>query len=123
MKMKAVIVIGLLAALGAAAYIAFWRPSPHQALRIVVSAWPLWDLMRVAKDRGYFKQEGVEIELLRLTSNEDILRAVENKSADVAFLGLDMCVRLNSRGVPCKMVLITDISKGSEGIITRKTID
>jgi NitT/TauT family transport system substrate-binding protein len=122
MKVKYFFVLLLAVALGIGVYSMLGRPRPRTPLRIIVSIWPPWDLMRVAKERGYFKQEGVQLELLTLSSNEDILRAVEDRSADGAFLGLDMCVRVVSRGVPCKMVLITDVSKGSEGVIARSKI-
>lgn len=122
MKIKLILFAAVMVAIGGAAYVAIGRSRPPSPLRVVVSVWPPWDLMQVARERGYFKQEGVELELLSLSSNEDILRAVEDRSADGAFLGLDMCVRVASRGVPCKMVLITDVSNGSEGVIARADI-
>jgi len=122
MKFKLALLVLLAAAAAFVAFSSIGSVKPKNKLRIVITEWPPWDLMQIAEERGYLKDEGVEIEFIKLTSNEDVLRAVEDGRADGAFLGLDMCVRLNSRGVSTKMVLVTDVSKGSEGVIARSEI-
>lgn len=92
---------------------------PVMPLRVGIHFWPGLEFLQIAQDRGYFAQEGVTVDLVRFTSLADEQRAYENGHVDGAYVSLDQVVIMNDRGIPARMVLVGDISKGGDGIITR----
>ncbi|MBF0421291.1 MAG: ABC transporter substrate-binding protein [Magnetococcales bacterium] len=95
--------------------------TPTAPLRMGIHFWLGLEFLQVAQDRGYFAQEGVKVELVRFSSLADEQRAYENGHVDGAYVSLDQLVIMNDRGIPAQMVLVGDISKGGDGIITRPT--
>ncbi|MBF0631527.1 MAG: ABC transporter substrate-binding protein [Magnetococcales bacterium] len=88
-------------------------------LRIGIHFWPGLEFLQIAHDQGFFAREGVTVNLVRFTSLADEQRAYEYGHVDGAYVSLDQVVIMNDRGIPARMVLVGDISKGGDGIIAR----
>ena len=99
-------------------------PSPDtDPLRIGVSFYPGWWTFYLADAKGFFKQAGVDVELVRyddeyIASTEAF--AVKELDAVVETAG-DAVIHAAS-GIPARAVLVTDYSAGADGFISNKSL-
>lgn len=94
-------------------------PSPIQKepLRVAVGMWPAAEPWILAREAGDLSS--VDINLVELNWNSAAMRAVGNRVVDAAVLSLDEVVRQIHQGYPLKIVMITDISRGADLLLTR----
>lgn len=85
-------------------------------VRIGIHFWPGLEFLQIAQGRGFFEDEGVNVELLRFTSLADEQRAYENGTVDGAYMNLDPVIVVNDRNGPAKLILVGHISKGGEDL-------
>ncbi|MFN8586899.1 MAG: ABC transporter substrate-binding protein [Candidatus Eisenbacteria bacterium] len=57
-------------------------PAPPTPLRVAMSPWPGYEFLYLAQQRGFFREEGVEVRLVELESPGDSRAAFENGSVD-----------------------------------------
>ncbi len=57
--------------------------TPRKPLRVAISPWPGYEYVHLAKERGLFAEEGVDVRLVELESLGDSRAAFENGSVDV----------------------------------------
>lgn len=58
-------------------------PAPFAALRVGISPWPGFELIYLAQEQGYFREEGLEVRLLEFSSLSDTRRAYERGQVDI----------------------------------------
>ena len=111
--------IGLLAAFALAAC----SEVPSQPLRVGINPWPGYAPLFLAADKGFFAEEGVEVELVELSSLADVRRAFERGQTDgmasslVEVLDADR----NSDRAPV-IALMADYSNGADVILAKRDI-
>jgi NitT/TauT family transport system substrate-binding protein len=111
-----VVVVAVLAALFAAAGV-FWPPVQWTSpLTVAVGTWPGVEPIVMADELDLLP-EGITI--VEMPWPSATMRAFENGAADVAVLTLDEMLRLAERGHELRVVLVLDISKGADAIVTR----
>jgi NitT/TauT family transport system substrate-binding protein len=102
-----------------------WTPRPLAAaakpLRIAYSDWPGWTAFEIALQKGWFKEEGVDVEF----SWFDYLPSMDafgaGKVDAVAVTNGDALVT-GAHGTKSKMILVNDYSNGNDQIIARSGI-
>ncbi len=92
-------------------------------IRIATSPWPGFELLHLADKKGFFEEEGVSVKIVRLSALEDARRAYERGQVDGMTGSLVEIIKANENGRSAKILLITDISNGSDIIIARKGIN
>lgn len=97
--------------------------SKSPQIRIATNPWPGYELLFVADKMGYFKEEGLNIKLLQLSSLVDVQRTYNQGRADgmsSTVIEAIIVAALNSEKL--NVVLVPDYSFGGDMLITNKNI-
>ena len=95
-----------------------------QTLRIAINAWPGYEALNLAKEKGFFKQVGLNVELIQVPSLADTQRAYLNHKVDALTSTLIEAIQIQSFAVrPVKIALVSDYSLGGDVIVTHKSIE
>ncbi|MBF0494727.1 MAG: ABC transporter substrate-binding protein [Candidatus Omnitrophica bacterium] len=88
-------------------------------IRISVNIWPGFALAYLAEEKGFFKKNNVEVELILKDSTPESLELFTSGEVDGCFdLFADM-IMINSKGIPAKIVCVVDYSVNGDVIIGR----
>jgi NitT/TauT family transport system substrate-binding protein len=95
---------------------------PKEPLRIGVNDWPPFELMYMAKARGYFGAENVDVDLVDFSSYTGILRAYHQGNID-GFLSTlnEVQIADNFQDLPA-VILVVDYSFGGDALVARHGI-
>jgi NitT/TauT family transport system substrate-binding protein len=86
------------------------------------SAWPGWFPWQVAKERGLFSKNGIDVELKYFDNYTDSLNALATGSIDANSQTLNDTLASVSGGAKQTIVLVNDNSTGNDKIIGRSGI-
>ncbi|TMO54749.1 nitrate ABC transporter [Pseudoalteromonas phenolica] len=99
------------------------KNDPPHTLRIAINPWPGYEVLHLAKEKGFFKQAGLNVELIRVASLADTQRVYLNNKVDGLTSTLIEAIQIQSFAVrPLTIALITDYSLGGDAIIAHKSI-
>lgn len=104
-----------------------WRgvsKPPAAPLRVAINPWPGYEFATLAREKGFFAQEGVDVRLLELSSLGDCRRAFERGQAD-GFFGTVTEV-LESREQSerrAQISLVVDYSDGADVILASNDVN
>ncbi|OLP17674.1 nitrate ABC transporter substrate-binding protein [Leptolyngbya sp. 'hensonii'] len=93
-----------------------------QPLKVGITTWPGFDIVLYAEEAGLFKQRGLNVELVRFENQQDSSRAVMRGSLDAAFASLWDVVQIDPGNDKPVVLLVTNISAGSDGIVAQAPI-
>lgn len=115
------LVLALLISVAAGGMI--WQNSSERPIRLAMNPWPGYEFLYLAEQKGYFKEEKLNLTLKQFSSLEDVRNAFQNHTVD------GMCATLiellqakantNKSG---QVVLVTDYSNGADEIIAQKAV-
>ncbi|MBY0114143.1 MAG: ABC transporter substrate-binding protein [Phycisphaerales bacterium] len=89
-------------------------------LRIAINPWPGYEFATLAREKGFFAAEGVNVELRELSSLSDARRAFERGQVDGMFATLvEVLVAKEQSGRSSRVALVADWSEGADSIIAR----
>jgi len=92
--------------------------SKQETIRIGISPWPGYEYLFVAKKKGFFKQTGLDIELVELSSLSEVRRAFERGKIDgMASTLIEVLEAFKYSGKIAQPVLIIDYSNGADEIL------
>jgi NitT/TauT family transport system substrate-binding protein len=95
---------------------------PKEPLRIGVNAWPPFELLYLAREKGFFKDEGVEVDLVDFSSYTGILRSYHQGNIDGFLATLnEILITENFQDLPA-VILVADYSYGGDALVTRDGI-
>jgi NitT/TauT family transport system substrate-binding protein len=109
MKLKTIVAATLSLVLGAIA-------SAAEPLKIGYSDWPGFTILEVAKQKGWFKEAGVDVELVWFDYLPSLDAFAAGKVDAVTAVGTDMLVS-GANGAKSKFIALLDYSEGSDMII------
>lgn len=114
----AVALFGLMFALGAGLVVHARRPAPAPPLRLGLNPWAGYEFLFLAREKGYFAEEGVDVRLVEFSSVEDARRAYEHNQLDgIASSMVNMLLtRAESRREP-QAFLVADASNGVDMLV------
>ncbi len=113
-----VLAIALLATLPAACL-----REPKEPLRLGVNAWPPFELLYLAREKGFFDAEKVDVDLVDFSSYTGILRAYHQENIDGFLATLnEVQIADNFQDQPA-VVLVVDYSFGGDALVVRRGID
>lgn len=89
-----------------------------QPLRIALSPWPGYEFFFLAAKKGFFEEEGVQVELVRSDSPGDSRRAFERRHVDACGLTYFelLLTRLNTR-IDCRTFYAVNTSDGADVVL------
>lgn len=91
-------------------------------LKIGYSAWPGWFPLKVAEQQGFFKEEGLDVELTYFVDYTASLDALVAGQVDVNAQTLNDTIFAVSSGAGQKVVVVNDNSTGNDQIICDESI-
>ncbi|HJZ48300.1 MAG TPA: ABC transporter substrate-binding protein [Roseiflexaceae bacterium] len=92
-------------------------------LKIGYSVWVGYGPLFIARDKGYFKDEGLDIELVKVEDPKDRFAALSGKQLDGLVTTLDTSTLYWRSETPFASILGLDESSGGDGIIVRKELN
>lgn len=110
---------GIVAVAGIALGAAGCGSEPKEPLRIGVNVWPPFELLYLAREKGFFQEEGVAVDLVDFSSYTGILRSYHQGNID-GFLGTlnEVLLTENFQDLPA-VILAADYSFGADALVAR----
>lgn len=99
--------------------------SPSTKLPVVklnIVTWPGYGPIYLAKEKGFFKEEGVDVDCQIQENTQARNAALVSGETDLIGITLESIVLANAQGLPMQVVGISDISNGGDGIIAKNDI-
>ena len=94
-------------------------PAP---IKLALSAWPGWFPWYIAEEKGFFKEEGVPVELVWFPVYSDSISALSAGQVDANSQTLGDTLGPLAEGVPLSIVLVNDNSAGNDAVIAKTDI-
>lgn len=88
---------------------------------IAYTPWTGYGALFVAKEKGMFKNKGVEVELQSIEGVGDRKQALVAGKIQAMAASLDVSISAAGEGVPMKFVWAFDSSNGADGLIVKKS--
>ncbi len=99
-------------------------PSPSGSpIRLGFNLWPGAIPWQIAEDKGFLKTSGVNAEITWFQVLGDQINAFNAGKIDIANLTLNDLFLSNANGVPCKIILMPDVSAGADAIVVSNSIN
>ena len=95
----------------------------NQPIRLGFNLWPGAIPWQIAEDQGFLKASGVNAEITWFQVLGDQINAFNAGKIDIANLTLNDLFMSNANGVPCKLILMPDVSAGADAIVASNTIN
>lgn len=93
-----------------------------QVYRIGLGPWVGFGPLYLARDKGFFKEAGIEVELIVLTGISERNAALKGSRIDALAAPVDYFVLSAGNRVDATVVMAIDESVGGDGIVARKGI-
>ncbi len=90
--------------------------------RIGLGPWVGFGPLYLAKEKGFFKEAGVEVDLIVLTGIAERNSALKSGKLDALAAPVDYFVLSAGNGVSTTIVMAIDESAGGDGIVAKKSI-
>ncbi|MBD2463549.1 ABC transporter substrate-binding protein [Oscillatoria sp. FACHB-1407] len=97
--------------------------SSDQPIRLGLNLWPGAIPWQIAEEQELFKAAGINAEILWFQVLGDQINAFNAGKIDIANLTLNDLFMSNSNGVPCKLILMPDVSAGADAIVASNSIN
>jgi NitT/TauT family transport system substrate-binding protein len=91
-------------------------------VRLGLVTWLGYGPFYIAEEKGFFRDQGVPVTLLRIEGDAERRAAIASGSLDGTALTLDALVVLRSGGLPLKTVMAIDGSNGGDGIVAVNSV-
>jgi len=97
-------------------------PAEAEALKLAHSTWVGYGPFYIARDKGFFKEEGVDIELTIMEDTPSKMGALQAGQVDLVASTVDEFPIYMPPGKLLRYILAVDNSKGGDGIVAHKDI-
>lgn len=77
----------------------------------------------VAYVKGFWKSQGIEVELVNFTNERDACNALVNKRIDIAYQMMGTWIGFYMEGLPITLIAESDWSHGGDKVIIKKELD
>lgn len=92
-------------------------------IRINIVTWPGYGPIYLAQEKGFFKQEGITVDVQIQENTQARNAALVSGQIDLIGITFDSIVLADMNGLPMQAVGVSDISNGGDGIIAKKGIN
>jgi len=93
-----------------------------EPIRIGINAWPPFELLYLADQKGFFKEAGVQVDLVDFSSYTGILRSYHQGNIDGFFATLnEVMITENFQDLPA-VVMVVDYSYGADAVLSHEGV-
>jgi NitT/TauT family transport system substrate-binding protein len=96
--------------------------APAGPMRLGLVTWIGYGPFYVAKEKGFFKENNVEVDLQRIEGDVERRAAIASGQLDGIALTLDAMIVLRTHGIPLRTVMAIDGSSGGDGLVAVSAI-
>jgi len=90
-----------------------------EPIKIGFSDWPGWVAWQIAKDKGMFEKQGVEVNLIWFTNYTDSVNALAAGKLDANCEAWSDVIQSVSEGAKLRVVLVNDNSAGNDAVVAK----
>lgn len=94
-----------------------------KTLRVGLNDWLGYAIAIYAKEAKLFEKHGIKVDLVEFSNQQDNIRATIRGSQDMSFVTLWEAMQVDPSNDRPVVILVADISHGSDGIVTRKGLN
>lgn len=98
-------------------------PQGKGPLKIGLVTWLGYGPFYIAQEKGYFKENNVEVQLEKIEGDVERRAAIASGNLDAIALTLDSMIVLRANGIPLKTVMAIDASNGGDGLVAVQSIN
>ena len=98
------------------------KSADTRTYRIALGPWVGFGPLYLARDKGFFKEQGVDVDLIVLTGVAERNSALKSGKLDALAAPVDYFALSAGNGVVATIVMAIDESVGGDGIVARKSI-
>jgi len=123
-KRNLIFAIAVVAVVAAGAY-SLWPATPPpkgEPLKVTMHLWPGYYHSFIAREKGFFEAEGVNVALKIVEDIDANIQAFVDGEADAAFGLQSDAMLLAAEGIPVKIVYVVDYSNGGDVVISKPSI-
>lgn len=102
---------------------AFSSPVHAETLRLAYTTWAAWGPFFIAREKGWFADEGVEVEFVRIEDASVRVAALAAGTVDATALTLDAMPLFLRPGAPLKFAFALASSRGGDAILAAPDIE
>jgi NitT/TauT family transport system substrate-binding protein len=121
-KLKSALWIALAALSLAGSVQVIQAEAPAQASRdtltVGVDPWPGFGILYIAEARGFFQEQGIDVQLVPFDASFQTTQAFAEKRIDGGVSTLSDAIALAAAGVPLRVVWLTDQSIGGDVLVS-----
>jgi NitT/TauT family transport system substrate-binding protein len=99
------------------------KAKDNEPIKIGLCVWPGFAHAFIAKEKGFFEKNGVNVELVFEKEYLDTLKTYKNGDTDGVLTLVPEVIMFNAGGIPAKMVCVIDYSDTGDVIIGRAQYD
>ena len=99
------------------------QEATDNTVKVNIVTWPGFGPAYLAKKKGYFKDEGIDVEIAIQENTQARRAALMSGEIDLIGITFETVVLANMKGVPMQAIGITDISNGGDGIVAGPEIN
>ncbi len=97
-------------------------PAARAEIKVGVSDWTGWVAWYVARDQGYFKKYGADVDLVWFANYSDSIAALSTGQLDANSQTWSDTLGPLAKGLPLKVVLVNDNSAGNDAVMVGAAI-
>lgn len=90
-----------------------------EPIKIGYSPWPGWYTWDIVQEKGFFKKYGVNVKLVWFPVYSDSLQALATGKIDANSMAISDTLAPATKGLPLKIVMVTDNSCGGDGVVVK----
>jgi NitT/TauT family transport system substrate-binding protein len=94
-----------------------------EPLRVTLPTWTGYGPLFLAKEKGFFKKNGIDVDLSIVEGLAERKQALASGKIDGMATALDVQVTLAASNIPVNVVWVLDDSHGGDGILVKKDIN
>ncbi len=95
-------------------------PTPSRTYKIGMVHWAGFSPLNVADAKGFWEEQGIDVEIVNNTANTDLYAQLDNRQIDIALDMIGSWVDLRLQGKPYIIIGETDWSNGGDKVIIKQ---
>lgn len=95
------------------------RDESKITLKLGANIWPGYAPLFYGQENKFIDSQKVKI--MQMGSSSEVIREFKSKNIQIAALTIDEVLRLTSEGIPLKVILVLDFSKGADALIAKSS--